>query len=183
MKTLIYILLIGSASTYSLSGFAQRLRDKIETKGSSITYKIKYEKSSKNFEVLLLENSANKLTKQKQVLSERAKRLFADERLLKINWPGVKKIIANSISKEKLEANKTTFLGVHYYFNDQGLLKEVQFGLDPKSTLDGKDLEAIEKNLVGKIRGTIKDDAHNGTNYIALGDSYPLIVLLKLKKQ
>ena len=181
MKTIINILIFGSALIYSLTGCAQTLRNKIETKGTTITYKIKYEKGSKNFEVLRIDNGANSLSKQKQVLSERAKTLFADSRLLNVNWTAVKKIIANSISKDKLEANKSTMIYIHYYFNDQGLLKEVTFGLDPKSTFDGRDLEIVEKNLVNKIQGTIKDDAYKGTNYISLAEGYPFEVLLKIK--
>jgi len=127
--------------------------------------------------------SAINFPNRKTVLSDRAKALAADPQLLKVDWKAVKQIIANAIPLAKLEANKTKSITVLLYFNDQGLLKEVSFGVDPKSTIDGKDLEAIENSLVEKVKGTIKNDAYKGTNVISLGDAYPMSVLLKMRTQ
>lgn len=183
MKTLVYISLLASSIIYSISGCAQTLRNNTKTKGNQITYNIKYDKSPKGFEILIIENTDNVLSKQKMVLSERAKAMAADANWLTVDWKAVKKTIANSIPLAKLEANKSKSITVFFYFDDQGLVKEVSFGVDPNSTIDGKDLETIEKNIVGKVRGTIKNDAFKGTNYISLGDAYPMSVLLQVRNQ
>ncbi len=183
MKAIIYITLIASSVIYSLSGCAQTLRNSTKTKGNYISYTVKYETGFKGYEVLIIENVANKLSKQKMVLSARAKTLAADPQLLKVDWIAVKKIIANSIPLAKLKVNRTQNIGVYCYFNDQGLVKEVVFALDPNSTIDGKDLEAIENNLVGKVKGTIKNDAYKGTNYINVGDGYTTGELLKVRNR
>jgi hypothetical protein len=183
MKTIIYASIIASSIIYSLSGCAQTLRNSTKTKGNQIDYKIQYDTGSKGFEVLLIENIKNKLSKQKMVLSDRAKALAAEPQLLKVDWKAVKKTIANAIPLAKLEANKTKSITVFFYFNDHGLIKEVSFGVDPNSTINGKDLEAIENSIVGKISGTIKNDAYKGTNVISLGEAYPMSVLLKIRTQ
>lgn len=115
--------------------------------------------------------------------SARAKAMGADARWLTVDWKAVKKTIANSIPVAKMEANKSKSITVFFYFDGQGLVREVTFGVDPNSTIDGNDLEAIEKNIIGKVRGTIKDDAFKGTNYISLGDTYPMSVLLQIRNQ
>ena len=115
--------------------------------------------------------------------SEQANAMGADARWLSVDWKPVKKTIANSIPVTKLEANKSKSITVFLYFDDQGPVKEVSFGADPSSTIDGKDLESIEVNIAGKVRGTIKNDAFKGTNYISLGGAYPMSVLLQIRDQ
>ncbi len=183
MKPIIYISITATLMIYSLGGCAQTLRNSTKTKGNQITYNIEYHTGSKGFEVLVIQNTANKLSKQKMVFSERAKALAADVYQLNVDWKAVKKMIANAIPLAKLEANKTKRISVWFYFNDQGVVKEVAFGLDPNATIDGKDLESIENNFVGKVIGNIKNDVFKGTNYITYGDGYRISELLKVRDQ